>query len=237
MRIEIPVFSKFGPKVVRTTNGACSGSRKGKCNWSYDGRYVTGAGIFIAGAARSGTVYMTNLLKALGYEVGHEKVGQDGSVGYHLAYLEPKNCLHQVRHPLKQISSMLVHQAWGFMNSVIDIPGRGLLGCMTYWLEWNKLIEKFAIWRYRIEDLPDVWDEFLEKIGHGKCELPEVDKEGNSYANGSYLEKLRYQTLTWADFYKCNRELAQEIFNKSVEYGYYPKGQVMPPEVQDNLVA
>ncbi len=226
MRIYIPVISRLGPKVIKDQFGAHVKDKNGELGWEYDCRGVTGKGIYICGTARGATLYITKVLRALGYDVGHEKVGADGSVGYHLALIRPDNCLHQVRHPLKQIASMLVHQAWGFMDSMIDLPNRKLLGCMTYWLEWNKLCDEFCVWRYKIEDLPEIWDEFLEKIGHKKCDLPDIPTNENSSTKNGYLERKSYEILTWDNLFEHNKELAQKIKEKSDEYGYSsPQGQ------------
>ena len=223
MMIDIPVCIRTGPKVHITEDGLYTKKRNGETKWSFEASKVTGKGIFIAGAARSGTVYITNVLKALGYDIGHEKDRVDGSVGYHLAVAVPKNCLHQVRHPLKQIASMKAHQAWGFMQQVIEIHGIGLRGCMEYWLHWNEMIEAFAVWRYRLEDLPNVWDEFLRRIGHEKCEIPNVSKTDNSCYEKNIIEKHRYEELTWDDLFNENKELASRILYKVKEYGYMEK--------------
>jgi hypothetical protein len=163
---------------------------------------------------------MTKLLKELGYNVGHEEPGDDGSVGYHLAVIKPENCFHQVRHPLKQISSMLAHQSWGFMLDVVDLPNKHLLGCMEYWLKWNKLCEEFCVWRYRIEQLPDIWDEFCDRIGHERCDIPDVPTNTNTRKR--YMERNNYTELTWDDLFKEDRQLAQDIFDKAEKYGYAP---------------
>lgn len=220
MRIYLPVYTKMGPRVVKTEHGLCAKAPDGKTVWSYDSRRVTGKGIYICGAARSGTVYMVKLLNALGYKISHEAVDRDGSVGYHLVLVKPENCFHQVRHPLKQIASMQAHQSWGFMEDIINVPGRGLFGCMTYWLEWNELIEQFAVWRYNLENLSDVWDEFLDRIGHEKCDIPDIPRNEHSSLTGSYYEKFSHEELSWEDLFQCNEELATKIADKANEYGY-----------------
>ena len=215
MRIDIPVYMKTGPKLNLDGDTATLKDKTGNVTWKYSGKEC--GSIKITGCARSGTVYITSVLKELGYSIGHEQMGTDGSVGYHLAPLRPDNCFHQVRHPLRQISSMVAHQSWGFMNDVIDLEGHGLFGCMQYWLKWNKLCEEFCVWQYRIEDLPDVWDEFLGRIGHTPCPIPGIQKDINTHKK--YQEFKQY---TWADLFNENRELAQAIRDKAEDYGYSP---------------
>lgn len=222
MRINIPVYSRMGPKVETSQFGAQAKGPDGEVVWEYDGRLATGKGIYICAAARSGTMYMSKLLDALGYEVGHEIVKKNGCVGYPLVIIRPDNCFHQVRHPLNQIASMIAHKSWGFIEDIIDIPGRGLRGCMTYWLEWNKLCEEFCVWRYQIEQLADIWDEFLERIEHEKCDIPDIPTDENSSKKSHNYEKFSYESLTWDDLFECNRYLAQDILDKGKEYGYEP---------------
>lgn len=240
-RIEIPVYTRTGPKIHVTADGAYVNRKNGGTRWVYQSKKVTGKGIFICATARSATVYTTELLKALGYDVGHEVDGPDGSVGYHLAVIRPKNCFHQVRHPLKQIASMRAHGAWGFMQDVVDINGTKLLGCMQYWLFWNELIEEFAVWRYRIEDLPNIWSEFLERIDHhNKYEpLPDIPRDINSCAVKGVCERHRFtELLTWNDLFKKNRKLAQRIKDKCLEYGYtmLPQGQSKVCKAQETTL-
>ena len=235
MRINIPVYIKTGPRVHIEDGKACVRNANGKIAWEYTGEKCDG--ISIAACARSATVYTTKLLRELGYDIGHEMMGKDGSVGYHLAVIKPKNCLHQVRNPIKQISSMYQHQSWGFMQQVVDINGTGLLGCMQYWLKWNELIEEFAVWRYQIEQLPDVWDEFCDRINHKKCKLPNIPKNTNSRKEALAAIDFTFKDFTWDDLYKEDRQLAQDISDKAVEYGYAPSGIKQDHVSQGTLVA
>jgi hypothetical protein len=215
LRIDIPVKCKYlrmDIPIISQVNGV----------WSYEGVPVTGKGIYVAACARSGTVYISNVLKALGYKIGHERTDIDGSVGYHLAIVKPKNCFHQVRHPLKQIASMLDHQAWSFMKNVVNIgDDEGLLGCMQYWLRWNELLEEFCIWRYQIEQLPMYWNEFVSRIDHRWCLLPEIKKQNTREINSLYSNK-KITELSWRNLIECDEVLAEKIYDKHLEYGYSP---------------
>ena len=213
MRVDLPVFGHSGGKLCYGEGDARLLDKTGNTTWFYHGKKHKGIGI--VACARSATMYMVHVLREMGYDIGHEQMGEDGSVGYHLAVIRPDNCFHQVRHPLKQIQSMVAHRSWGFCDQVLDLPNLDLLGCMIYWLKWNKLCEEFCVWRYRIEDLPDVWDEFLGRIGHKPCPLPDVPTDTNKSKN-------LIHELTWADLFNENRQLAQEIRDKAEEYGYSP---------------
>jgi hypothetical protein len=219
--LRIPVYIKTGPKIHLQGDSAYIKDKTGVITWQYHGKNHKGIGI--VACARSATMYMSKLLRELGYDVGHEEWGQDGSVGYHLMVIKPENCFHQVRHPLKQISSMLVHQSWGFMLDVIDLEDLKLRGCMDYWLRWNQMCEEFCVWRYQIENLPTIWYEFLSRIGHEKCDMPDIPTNINTSKKEKYLERTRYKELTWDDLFSEDRQLAQDIYNKSLEYGYAPE--------------
>lgn len=214
-RIPIPVIGQSGGSVHITKDGAYLKNSDGVITWSYSGNCVTGKGIFVAACARSGTLYTAKILTGLGYNIGHEITGPDGSVGYHLVIVKPKNCFHQVRHPIDQISSASTLSTWGIVEKIMDINPYTLLGRMQYWLVWNEMCEEFCIWRYRLEDLPNVWPEFLKRIGHKEVPIPDISTTTNS--NKSFA---RYEKVTWADLFGENRILAQKIKDKAIEYGY-----------------
>jgi len=221
-RIQIvPVMMRTGRPVTLTPDGAAIFNRKGEASWECSLREVTGKGIFVAACARSGTLYITKVLRALGYNIGHEIFDTDGSVGYHLAVIKPDRCLHQVRHPLKQISSMFDHQAWGFMDYAAKITSHSLLGCMQYWLQWNELLEEFCVWRYQLEQFDSVWNEFLDRIDHPYEPLPDVSRSINSRHANSALKLLReIHNFDWTDLFECDDELAYKILLKAEQYGY-----------------
>lgn len=199
----------------------------GQITWMFTGSEP--GKIRVVACPRSGTMYTTQVLRHLGYCVGHENMGTDGSVGYHLSVVKPDNCLHQVRHPLRQIASMVAHKNWGFAQKIVSVPNMDLSGCMTLWLEMNEMCDEFAVWRFQIEELPEVWDEFCERIGHEKCDMPDIPTDTN--------KDVRTKSLTWVELHNCDKDLAQRIFRKAREYGYYPQGQMVPDVIQDNPAA
>jgi hypothetical protein len=213
LKKKIPVFGRSDGKLKYSDKKAALYADDGKITWSYNGANNTG--VCVVGCTRSGTQYISKILHNIGLNVGHEYQGPDGSVGYHLAIIRPDNCLHQVRNPLKQISSNVAHGSWGFIDQVIDLPNLGLLGCMQYWLMWNEICEDFCVWRYQIESLPEVWDEFLERIGHRPCELPDVPTDTNTQRkNGDFKQ------YTWQDLFAEDKGLTEKIVKMAKKYGY-----------------
>jgi hypothetical protein len=73
-----------------------------------------------------------------------------------------------VRHPLKVIPSLttFTEPSWKFIERFIDCPASDpvVLRGVKYWYHWNREAEKFAEWTYRVENLPNVFDEFCRRI-------------------------------------------------------------------------
>jgi len=129
--------------------------------------------ILIIGCGRSGTKYTKMLFTLAGLKVGHEKDAENGTVDWH------KTCekdpaygvtLHQVRDPLKVISSChtIMGRSWDFIckNEPKIIRGEPLLlRCMKYWFYWNQRAQVNARWSYRVESLPKVFPKILKEMG------------------------------------------------------------------------
>ena len=138
--------------------------------------------LLITGCGRSGTKYATFVLRRLGLDVRHEKMGEDGVASWFMA-VDAKtvpfgdasrnfvfnHVFHQVRHPLTVIPSVasFKEDTWRFVcaHAPIDINERLLLRCAKYWYYWNLNAEKIADWRYRIEDFETVFNPFCERLG------------------------------------------------------------------------
>jgi hypothetical protein len=138
--------------------------------------------LLVTGAGRSGTKYVCFVLRRLGLDVRHERIGRDGIASWCMAVdadrapwgvprsaYEFTNVFHQVRHPLAAIASCTTFkdESWRFIReSVGCTPDESvLLRAAQYWLLWNERAEAGATWRYRIEDLPIVFPEFCERLG------------------------------------------------------------------------
>ena len=135
--------------------------------------------VLVTGCGRSGTRYMTFVLRRLGLDVPHERLGRDGMASWTMAveaaerpYGPPSDAVrfehvfHQVRHPLAVIRSVETFGpgSWEFVYA--HTPCRPedppLVRGAKYWLHWNDHAERAACWRYRVEDvaasLPDLCD-------------------------------------------------------------------------------
>jgi hypothetical protein len=128
--------------------------------------------------------------------------------------------LHQVRDPLKTIpaTATIAGPARSFVFKhcpSADPKMPGLLWAAHFWLDWNRRAMKKAGMTYRIEALPDVFDEFCARIGvEPKREvLSCIPTNVNSRAG-------RYKPISWQELGDLDSELCAEIAHLAWEFGY-----------------
>jgi hypothetical protein len=194
--------------------------------------------ILVTGCGRSGTHYITTVLRVLGLDVGHEVMRRDGMVNWESAK-DPKVdlqraydiILHQVRHPFPVIEACKGINEHSREMIVNDTSARAydshILFGMKYWLDWNQLAQSKAHYTFRVESIPerlrevmaimgmptpfdDKWSDLLDIIAT-------IPKSVNSYRDQpeSYLKDLTYQDLR-----KEAPMLAQQITAMARGYGY-----------------
>ena len=184
--------------------------------------------VLITGHGRSGTGYTTQLLQAVGLDVGHEAIGLDGAVSWpHIADGELSwvgrvdssdfdRVIHQVRHPLKVVSSAqtMRDESFEYMFRHIGHPGgsRGLRWYMWAWLYWNEYVERFASWRFQVEQIDEAWSGICVDFGLSPDTLmSDVPGDANSREHGQY---------TWGDLKAEDEALFRAILAKARDYGY-----------------
>ena len=188
--------------------------------------------ILITGCPKSATVYISEVLCHLGLDVQHEKLGGDGSSNWMLApgknsqpwegpcFEDFSVVFHQVREPLAVISSCqnISEQALNYIKGYMPIETYSVVeNCLAMYCYWNKLAEKISSWRYKIEELEDVFDVFCEKIGH-----PELaDKKKLMEAIPKNINSAKpYNLLTWDELENVNKNLTIKTIELSRKYGY-----------------
>ncbi len=193
--------------------------------------------LLITGCARSGTSYIMKVLKKSGLIVGHESVRRDGVSSWLMAVDakevpegEPRSGLvfehvfHQVRHPLKVISSLhSTHRpeniVWEYIiehTPEIDLEDPHIVKCAKYWYYWNLKAEQEAEWTYKIEEIDLLWDEFGRRLGKkiDRDGLDSTPKDANSL--GAHL-----CDFTWADLKEqIDPDLFGDIQELAGKYGY-----------------
>lgn len=179
----------------------------------------------ITGSPRSGTHYARKCFWDAGIRLAAEEgIERDGVCSWKLA---GKNCrsrfrviFHQVRHPLKTIGSLqtMSDGEWECMEEYLaevnllkisNVVRRAML----FWLEWNRLAESIADYRYRVEDFAEEWLPLLAKAGFMLRPLPEVSKRFNS-------RRKRYTPLSWDDLRAADKSLEDSIRYVSWKLGY-----------------
>lgn len=189
--------------------------------------------ILITCHPRSGSKYTHHLLQYLGYDSLFEKRNPRGftvswkhitSGNFESPCAEKEiickfdKIIHQVRHPLKVISSSVTlwTMSMNYIAKFINLPDKiinqnnTILNCMCSWVGWNKLIEEKASWRYKIEDL-----NYIGKIWCNNLEIPDT-----------YIPALppkncrKHKQLTWKDLFEVNVNKAQEVKELAFKYGY-----------------
>ncbi len=194
--------------------------------------------LLVVGCARSGTTYISKVLKASGLQIGHEKMRKDGTSSCDLA-VNPEvgrwkvrmgdfrfdHIFHQVRDPLKVISSVYLSEdrhSWHYiMQHIPEIEMRDshLAKCAKYWYYWNLKAEEMSEWTYKIEDLDAAgkWEEFEKKLGK------KIPREAISSVpkNENTRQHPLYRRFTWADIEKeLDPQLYQNIRSLAKKYGY-----------------
>lgn len=187
--------------------------------------------LLIVGCGRSGTKYISELLKKNGFDVGHEQDGTDGIASWPMTITDGEDppwgpsfreykfdaIVHQVRNPVKVISSChtILDKSWNYIKKYIPIKETDskLIMCAKYWYYWNLRAENLANFTYRIEDIDSTLPKLL-KILRGKdypSRLLDVSRDVNRRPHCLIsLEKVGRE----------EKELYDKIINLSLRYGY-----------------
>lgn len=195
--------------------------------------------LLVTGCARSGTGYIAKFLQESGLEFGHEYLKKDGlscwlwtfdTVG-DTAWFKPrkglmfKHIFHQVRHPLKVITSLSLTDppgsdtTWGYIQR--QIPqiyeyDSHIIKCAKYWYYWNLEAEKIAEWTYQVEELELNLHLFERKLGVSLD--PDLLKRISKKTN-TRMEIEKY--LSWDDLKnQLEPELFYSIISLAKKYGY-----------------
>jgi hypothetical protein len=202
--------------------------------------------LLITGTGRSGTHFTSELLKKIGYDVPHESIGSDGAASWkhvvsgtfvyigknrevHIDSTGFTRILHQVRHPIKVISSMQTFSksTWTYMANFIELDpgGNPALKAMQAYVYWNRLIEEKAHWRFRIEDLENIFPEFCSHAGIPSCEYPKIPHRARDSRSS------RYNALSFNELCKTDSNLASMVEELAVRYGYLDLRTYLPPKL------
>lgn len=173
---------------------------------------------------RSATTYTARMIQAHGLKFGHETRGDqtDGAISYFKIHYPDKFdvVLHQVRNPLKTISSavtVLAKRTHNEFHILFDMEKTDrekskLYQVMLTWLILNELAEEKAEWRYRIEDIDEVYLELCRRL--------EMQPKKGFPPRNRLVNTRPHPMLTWDDLDKEDFVLSQQIKEKTKQYGY-----------------
>lgn len=179
--------------------------------------------VLVTGCGRSGTRYTTFVLRRLGLDVGHERLGKDGIASWSLAVdadhvpwgpslraLSFDVILHQTRHPLRVVNSVMSFkdESWRFICEHIpcSLEDSLPLRAAAYWYHWNAEAERRADLTFRVENMTCALREICEMLGieADTSALDRVPTDVNTrrYGRGFHLaeeaiERLRLEPVPW----------------------------------------
>lgn len=144
--------------------------------------------------------------------------------------------VHQTRHPLKVIASMPTipfaeNGGWDSVRSALDADRQrfpsyiGEIGwpddltSLEAWASfvwrWNRYVEGFASFRYRVEDLHggegSVWPRLIKHLGLDPVPFPE---------GPFYRDPRPHEVVTWDDIKAQAPDYYEALREMAVEYGY-----------------
>lgn len=213
----------------------------------------------VIGCGRSGTVYTQRVLKLSRLDVGHETLRPGGLVSWYATvdaergpfdvptgkHIDPKVLLHQVRHPLLVIPSVVkfsrISRDFIVQNCSATLADKPVVVATKYWHDWNRIaLDKVqqrkdngrSAHTYRIEAIQGEWPHITRLLGldPNPTVLDRVPKNINSRSmlRGSIEEFEDWAMFKYAlgrehrDLFRSVQRLAQSI-------GYDP--QAPPPRI------
>jgi hypothetical protein len=195
--------------------------------------------IGVTGCPRSGTVYISKVIKALGCNIGHEEIGPDGIVSAFIAvdaketsagpgwlsipYRKNMLVVHQVRNPIDCIRSMqCLELSMDWMSQYIYIPSNaGIVEKLArYWIYWNIYAEQRSTWTYRIEALPEIFETWCKvlRLPHKPEVLGKISTKTNTKHRGK--KNNEYRELSLGEIIEESGEMWTLIKMQARKYGY-----------------
>lgn len=182
----------------------------------------------VLACSRSGTKYAAKFYRRLGFDFNHEKIGEDGGVGWNVSL---PGCvadddfdvvLHQVRNPVNVIQSLPTHNKcmWGVLSRHLGpFHKEKLIRCVQYWVAMNRNCEARAQMTYRVEDLKkgtETVKRLSGLLGFDSNAVPEMGTRVNSRRN----RKRQYIKLRFSRVREFSGELYDELCDMMCRYGY-----------------
>lgn len=184
-------------------------------------------------APRSGTRYLASLLRAAGFDAGHERFGREGCVSSYMAVYDDAyhgrhgrlgeqkhqgmagEVWHLLRHPLDTIGSIAggMWRGWWLWQE----RHTGLAGidqpelAARFWLAWQQKIEADpeVRWRLRVEDVERDWHLIQARLDIGR---PPPEAFNPAIGHSSRSRRISLAELPGP--------VAEQVSKRAAEYGY-----------------
>lgn len=192
--------------------------------------------LLITGCGRSGTTYICELLAKNGIHIGHEVEGEDGIASWPMTITDTKelccgspifqdfvfkNIFHQVRNPVKTISSCLTisDSSWKYIKKHIPIGENDskLIMSAKYWYCWNIIADSMSSFTYRIEDIENILPIIILKASKGSLNMESINITSNKI-NARAHNEIKLIDIKYED-----RFLYKNIMDLAKKYGYQEK--------------
>lgn len=153
----------------------------------------------VVGHPRSGTSYMSAILKAYGFDVGHEYMGRDGISSWQFAVDDYQICIDQslhrkdynfdhvlvcVRDPIKIVASTLCTEGGSFVfrRKHLKLRSNDLEGAVRSVVGWYQLILERPYDKIIHTGKADDMFRTLREFGYEFPQMRTLDKKVNSRA-------------------------------------------------------
>jgi len=156
--------------------------------------------------------------------------------GPEITYKSFNAVLHQVRHPLGTISSYHTagQESWEFVKKCLPQVAKHswtyqrkkkvpeaqqkeiLLASVKNWYFWNLQAEKISSWTYKVEDLPEVFEEFCSRASI-KCDMDVFSK---NLKKDSRKTRQDYVKISWEEIKRADVKLYDDVRHLAEKYGY-----------------
>jgi len=183
--------------------------------------------ILITGFPRSGTLYATRVLNAIGVNAEHESHVHNPAVTVswgHFIYLEelyPEKIpyfLHQIRNPIKTISSTLTISPSNMERILTFLEVRytndSILNIMKAYVKWYESVENHPGRRltYKVEEMESCFPQICALL------KTRIKRFPSGIPQDTHTRKHRL--LTYEELSKVSRKISKRIFNIARKYGY-----------------
>lgn len=190
--------------------------------------------LVIVGTGRSGSGYISAVLRAAGMSCGHEEWWNPLGEQHHGLWADSSWCAvgnldgyegyigHQVRHPLKVVASLITapdHGPYIACREAVmgPLPEDPLERAVATYVRWNEACEKLTEDRWRVEDVDSHL--LVELAARSGWEMStEAAKGALAEVAGNFNDHGPHEELHWGDLRYTEHSV--RLHDLAERYGY-----------------